>query len=46
MDSGPSSLKASGPGYKAAGEKSGLGLGKWILPAFGIPIRNPAVANE
>jgi hypothetical protein len=46
MNSGFSSLKAYVPGYKAAGEKRGLGLEGWILPAFGIPIRKPAVANE
>jgi hypothetical protein len=23
-----------------------LGFEEWILPAFGIPIRNPAITNE
>jgi hypothetical protein len=41
-----SSLEASVPGYKAAGEERWLGFGEWILPAFGIPIRDPAVTNN
>jgi hypothetical protein len=46
MNSVRSSLKASSPGYKGAGEKRGLRLEEWILPAFSIPIRNPAVTNK
>jgi hypothetical protein len=46
MDPVFSSLKASVPGYKEAGETRDLGLGERTLPAFGIPIRNPAVANK
>jgi hypothetical protein len=38
--------KASFPGYKTVSEKSGSELEEWIVPAFGIPIRNPAVANK
>jgi len=46
MNSGFSSLKGSVPGYIALCEKRGLRLEEWILPAFGIPIRHPAVANN
>jgi hypothetical protein len=41
-----SSFKISAPGYKEVSGKRALSLGEWILPAFGIPSRNPAVANN
>jgi hypothetical protein len=46
MNSSFSSFKLSVPGYKGVGGKRSLSLGEWILPAFGIPIRNPAAANN
>jgi hypothetical protein len=41
-----SSPKTFYPGYEATSGKRGWRFEEWILPAFGIPIRNPAVANE
>jgi hypothetical protein len=46
MNSMFSSFKASVPGYMVLSEKSGVRLEEWILPALGIPIRNPVVANN
>jgi hypothetical protein len=41
-----SSFYVSVPGYIAADGKRDLSLEEWILPAFGIPSRNPAIANN
>jgi hypothetical protein len=46
MNSFFSSFKISVPGYEGVGGKRALSLGEWILPTFGIPSRNPAVANN
>jgi hypothetical protein len=46
MNSLFSSFKISVPGYKGVGGKRAVSLGEWILPAFGIPSRNPAIANN
>jgi hypothetical protein len=45
MNSVFSSPKGFVPGYKEISYIKELGFAEWIFPAFGIPIRNPAIAN-